>query len=277
MVAFTNKSANFPQRPLRVRAQNHRYRLRAAICSNSSSRAKLREATYAESERLESCSKDPFPVVRLLSRIYFEDDYNFVGGRPLIYLDPNGLRKRKVVVNGKVLFECRSKRQNPSYDLNDQNGCTGIGGGPFNFTQPCNNHDLCWNKCGACRDCCDNAFIHDMIDHCDKRYPHGGDTHADCVLAAAVYLEGVRNIGPAVYETTQDDSCEWDLCLTQPGPTLGEFMCGMMIPWWGQPDRMTEPVTEEDREAYDESKKQLLNRLPPSPRVKTRLYSGGFR
>jgi hypothetical protein len=59
MVALTNISANFPQGPLRVRAQDHRYRLGAECCSKSNSQANLREATYTECNRLESCSKDP--------------------------------------------------------------------------------------------------------------------------------------------------------------------------------------------------------------------------
>ena len=59
MVALTNISANFPQRPLRVRAHNHRYRFGAESCSKSNCHASLRKATYAECNRLESCSKDP--------------------------------------------------------------------------------------------------------------------------------------------------------------------------------------------------------------------------
>ncbi len=59
MVALTKKSAKFPQGPLRVRAQDHRYRLGAKWCSKSNCQADLREATYDECDRLESCSKDP--------------------------------------------------------------------------------------------------------------------------------------------------------------------------------------------------------------------------
>jgi hypothetical protein len=73
MVALTKKSPNLPQRPLRVRAQNHRYRLGAEPCSKSNSQANLREATYAECDRLESCSKDPigFSDGENLYRAYF--------------------------------------------------------------------------------------------------------------------------------------------------------------------------------------------------------------
>jgi hypothetical protein len=83
MVALTNKSANFPQRPLRVRAQNHRYRLRAERCSKSSGRANLREATYAECDRLESCSKDPIG--------YWDSFSLYEATFPLSGTDPSGL------------------------------------------------------------------------------------------------------------------------------------------------------------------------------------------
>jgi hypothetical protein len=59
MVALSKNSATFPQRPLRVRAQDHRYRLGAAHCSKSNNQGILRQATYVECDRLESCSKDP--------------------------------------------------------------------------------------------------------------------------------------------------------------------------------------------------------------------------
>jgi hypothetical protein len=59
MVALTNNSATLSPTPLRVRAQNHRCGLGALRCSKSHTQASLREATYAECNRLESCSKDP--------------------------------------------------------------------------------------------------------------------------------------------------------------------------------------------------------------------------
>jgi hypothetical protein len=85
MVALSKKSANFPQCPLRVRAQNHRYRLGAEHCSKSNCQANLREATYAECNRLGSCSKDPTGYIGSMFL------YDFVNARALVYLDPNGL------------------------------------------------------------------------------------------------------------------------------------------------------------------------------------------
>jgi hypothetical protein len=85
MVALTNISANFPQRPLRVRAHNHRYRLGAERCSKSNSQASLRKATYDESNRLEACSKDPIGYQEGFST------FEYVGSQPCTYIDPEGL------------------------------------------------------------------------------------------------------------------------------------------------------------------------------------------
>jgi hypothetical protein len=85
MVALTKKSANFPQGPLRVRAQNHRYRLGAMRCSKPNSQGNLRRATYAECDRLESCSKDPIGYYDGFNR------YHYVACRPLVSADPLGL------------------------------------------------------------------------------------------------------------------------------------------------------------------------------------------
>ena len=84
MVALVYNSATLPKHPLRVRAQNHTYRLGAVRCSKSNSQAYLRVARYAECNRLESCSKDPIGRVDgpNLYRAYFAPQY----------VDPQGLR-----------------------------------------------------------------------------------------------------------------------------------------------------------------------------------------
>jgi hypothetical protein len=87
MVALINNSASLSPSPLRVRAQNHRYRLGAGRCSKSNTQANLRVATYDDCNRLESCSKDP---------IGFADGanpYSYVGNTPFIANDPDGLVK----------------------------------------------------------------------------------------------------------------------------------------------------------------------------------------
>jgi hypothetical protein len=85
MVALTKKSANLPQGPLRVRAQDHRYRLGAQRCSKSISRGNLREASYDECFRLGSCSKDP---------IGYEDGANLMRANfGMAFTDPSGLQQ----------------------------------------------------------------------------------------------------------------------------------------------------------------------------------------
>jgi hypothetical protein len=98
MVALTKKSANFPQRPIRVRAKNHRYRLGAERCSKSNSRANLRRPTYDECNRLESCSKDP---------VGYKDGpslFSYVQNRPLSLIDPMGLACKAVCVSEKDTY-----------------------------------------------------------------------------------------------------------------------------------------------------------------------------
>jgi hypothetical protein len=59
MVALAENLETKFENPLRGRAQNHRYRLGAECCSKSNSQGILPQTTYAECNRLESCSKDP--------------------------------------------------------------------------------------------------------------------------------------------------------------------------------------------------------------------------
>jgi hypothetical protein len=89
MVALVYNSATLPKHPLRVRAQNHTYRLGAAICSRSNSQAYLRVATYAECNRLESCSKDPIKYAGGLSL------YVYVDGNPNSWTDLLGLSRTR--------------------------------------------------------------------------------------------------------------------------------------------------------------------------------------
>jgi hypothetical protein len=82
---LNDQSASFSQRLLRVRAQNHRYRLGAARCSKSNTHGNLREATYAECDRLESCSKDPIGYEGNSASLY-----RFIDSSPLDSMDPTG-------------------------------------------------------------------------------------------------------------------------------------------------------------------------------------------
>ncbi len=85
MVALANKSAAFPQRPVRGRAQNHRYRLGAVRCSTSNSQAGLRLATYDVCNRSGSCSKDPIGYWGGVGV------YNYALNAPTRYRDALGL------------------------------------------------------------------------------------------------------------------------------------------------------------------------------------------
>jgi hypothetical protein len=67
-----------------VRAQDHRYRFGAKHCSKSNSRASLRESTYDECDRSESCSKDPIGYADSLCQ------FEYVNSQPLINSDWTG-------------------------------------------------------------------------------------------------------------------------------------------------------------------------------------------
>jgi hypothetical protein len=142
MVALTKKSAKFPQGPLRVRAQDHRYRLGAKWCSKSNCQADLREATYAECDRLESCSKDP---------IGYMDGYGLYcafSSRPYSYVDPSGLAR----VTGSINFDAaeHTKRgvRNGWYgvtlDYSFDIECDGKGGYNINQAPQVDNVDADW-------------------------------------------------------------------------------------------------------------------------------------
>jgi hypothetical protein len=86
MVALTNNSATLFPSPIRVRAQDHRYRFGAKHCSKSNSRASLRESTYDECDRSESCSRDPMSYWGSPFNIY-----EYADGAPTNVSDPSGL------------------------------------------------------------------------------------------------------------------------------------------------------------------------------------------
>jgi hypothetical protein len=115
MVALTNNSATLSPAPLRVCAQNHRYRLGAKRCSKPSGRANLREAAYDDCKRLGSCSKDPIASPRIKFAFLF---YPYVLSSPLKYVDWSGLQEvdpnavptiDQPIPNGGKNWDCNGK------------------------------------------------------------------------------------------------------------------------------------------------------------------------
>jgi RHS repeat-associated protein len=107
--------------------------------------------------------------------------------------------------------ECRTKIPNPRWDVNARNGCTFVGPSPFYFTSACDNHDLCWNKCGANQDACDLQFLQDMLNICNTTYPSRGFAWRRCIRLADTYFSFVhRNV--SYFDTTQDSACLWVSC-----------------------------------------------------------------
>ena len=83
-----------------MRTQDHRYRLTAIRRPKSNGQASLRGATYDESFRLESCSRDP---------IGYEDGlslYVFLKSSPVTNTDPTGHSIAPEPVYGFVPYLC---------------------------------------------------------------------------------------------------------------------------------------------------------------------------
>ncbi|TWT45270.1 tRNA3(Ser)-specific nuclease WapA precursor [Phycisphaerae bacterium RAS1] len=87
------------------------------------------------------------------------------------------------------------------------NGCTGVGPGPYDFTQCCNGHDKCYCTCGTPRHECDNDFLDCMVEHCRSSWPNVDDQRR-CLFMAGLYYRGVRMFGSPFYDSAQDDACK---------------------------------------------------------------------
>jgi hypothetical protein len=99
MVAFSSSFESISQAQSNVAARHRSGVSTPSTCSKSDKDRPLREVTYEDTARLESCSKDPIGFVDGLN------DYQFVNCAPVRYVDSNGKEAEDVTMNnGKISF-----------------------------------------------------------------------------------------------------------------------------------------------------------------------------
>ena len=92
--------------------------------------------------------------------------------------------------------------------------------GGFNFSQPCENHDNCYDTCGRSKDDCDSTFLKDMMSVCTKHpevveewcfstYTHSYTICRDvprarCEIFALEYYNAVFKWGSNIYKKAQE-------------------------------------------------------------------------
>jgi hypothetical protein len=98
--------------------------------------------------------------------------------------------------------------------------------GGASFAGACNNHDLCYDTCGADKDACDAQFLKEMLQECYVGWLSAGWTRftpvplaarAACVAAAYSYYGAVALVGKPYYDKAQEHSC-WPPVYCPPNP-----------------------------------------------------------
>jgi hypothetical protein len=106
------------------------------------------------------------------------------------------------------------------------NGCGGQGSdfrppqgfGKAAFTPACNEHDTCYENCGATQAGCDAEFLADMADSCRAAYPGLANTlkRFACYDLASAFYAAVSIMGGEFYAAGQQKACE--CCKDEPEP-----------------------------------------------------------
>ncbi len=80
------------------------------------------------------------------------------------------------------------------------------------FTEACNNHDVCFGTCGADIRRCNADFQREMATACEKEFGTFNPLRYVCIIQSYVYEIAVSSIGSFVFESAQDEHCEWECC-----------------------------------------------------------------
>ena len=93
------------------------------------------------------------------------------------------------------------------------NGCGAGKGLDFNsvfpaFTEICNEHDLCYGKCGTSKMYCDREFSREMNNYCESaRQTNSVEFYRQCKETASFYSLGVEAVGCPFYLAAQKEAC----------------------------------------------------------------------
>jgi len=77
--------------------------------------------------------------------------------------------------------------------------------GNANFTEPCRQHDQCYDTCGVSKDDCDSAFHGGLRDACRRAYssPWHAVQRRACLEIANTYHSAVHRMGGDAYRAAQ--------------------------------------------------------------------------
>jgi len=174
---------------------------------------------YYEQSASRYISRDPLFIVPLLIGKFSENEYFYAKANPIIYSDSLGL-----FYCPEPLRVCQKKGFNPVV-----NGCgpqsgmakklidaTGINLNnialDFDFSEACNEHDKCYQRCESGRFGCDWNFRKNIIKICDKfHFPsRGGEIpkYEFCLRLADIYFFAVFRFGSGMYKDGQNASCD---------------------------------------------------------------------
>lgn len=99
--------------------------------------------------------------------------------------------------------------------------------GLADFTQCCNNHDVCYGTCNDVKSTCDNTFGICLATACTIGYASFALLLPTCLEVAAIYYAAVALGGGGAFESAQDGAC--DCCSTSTCPqSCAGSACGSL-------------------------------------------------
>ncbi len=116
----------------------------------------------------------------------------------------------------KSLIDCPNKRPHPS-NVKSVNGC-GPAGGSIRFPQGfgqvdfatagCNQHDICYETCGASKAKCDTDLGNALRGMCEIVYSDNGFLRIVCKFVGSVYELAPTKFGDDAFKAAQLKDCE---------------------------------------------------------------------
>lgn len=84
---------------------------------------------------------------------------------------------------------------------------------PCDFTDACNDHDICYATCNKGKENCDKDLLAAMRGVCDRELSWLTPlAKSRCYGLARLYWSAVNYFGDDPYEEAQDMACEWEEC-----------------------------------------------------------------
>ena len=146
-----------------------------------------------------------------------EAEYLFVSNNPLKNVDLIGLSD-EVITNRAACRPPKVWTKNPKGQVPPPDGCSApraLPGAPndpgwfldIDFTEICNQHDLCYSDCNQERNACDMSFRESLLAYCQRRYPTDFLQRNRCNTWARAYYQGVDTWGDEAYQNRQRQNC----------------------------------------------------------------------